>query len=135
MYVFGGRAQSGRVLGDLAAFRISSRRWYTFQNMGPAPSPRSGHVMATIGNQIVVIGCEEPCPGDEQVTVLDTSKIKYPVEELKESTMGPSNVLSDENKSSQVLKGRLLLADDRNVAYLMRCSGGCRAYQSCLALC
>ncbi|KAJ3473250.1 hypothetical protein NLG97_g10421 [Lecanicillium saksenae] len=33
MYIFGGRTEEGTDLGDLAAFRISLRRWYTFQNM------------------------------------------------------------------------------------------------------
>ncbi|GJC82776.1 tip elongation aberrant protein 1 [Colletotrichum liriopes] len=37
MYIFGGRTEEGVDLGDLAAFRITSRRWYTFQNMGPSP--------------------------------------------------------------------------------------------------
>lgn len=83
MYVFGGRTESGDDLGDLAAFRITSRRWYTFQNMGPSPSPRSGHSMTTVGKQIVVVGGE---PSTQANTVndlsiaycLDTTKIRYP---------------------------------------------------------
>ncbi|RPA81853.1 galactose oxidase [Ascobolus immersus RN42] len=90
MYIFGGRTQTGRVLGDLAAFRISSRRWYTFQNMGPAPSPRAGHVMTTMGQQILVIGTEDPASTECEVAVLDTSKIKYPAEE-KELSQGKAN--------------------------------------------
>ena len=58
MYVFGGRTEEGADLGDLAAFRIGSRRWYTFTKMGPSPSPRSGHSMTTVNKQIVVIGDE-----------------------------------------------------------------------------
>ncbi|KAH7176561.1 hypothetical protein EDB81DRAFT_897866 [Dactylonectria macrodidyma] len=83
MYVFGGRTEEGTDLGDLAAFRISSRRWYTFQNMGPSPSPRSGHSMTTVGKSIVVIG-GEPSTASASVNdlgilyVLDTSKIRYP---------------------------------------------------------
>ncbi|KAI1766289.1 hypothetical protein GGR53DRAFT_486909 [Hypoxylon sp. FL1150] len=83
MYVFGGRTEEGVDLGDLAAFRISSRRWYTFQNMGPSPSPRSGHSMTTVGKSIVVVG-GEPSSTTNQVNdlsivyVLDTSKIRYP---------------------------------------------------------
>ncbi|CAM1502107.1 Fc.00g040910.m01.CDS01 [Cosmosporella sp. VM-42] len=83
MYVFGGRTEEGTDLGDLAAFRISSRRWYTFQNMGPSPSPRSGHSMTTVGKSIVVIG-GEPSSASTTVNdlgilyVLDTSKIRYP---------------------------------------------------------
>jgi hypothetical protein len=94
MYIFGGRAQSGRLLGDLAAFRISSRRWYTFQNMGPAPSPRSGHVMTSVGHQIIVLGSEDHSSGDSEIAVLDTSKIKYPVEE-KDTTVAPGYAATD----------------------------------------
>jgi hypothetical protein len=83
MYIFGGRTQEGVDLGDLAAFRISSRRWYTFQNMGPSPSPRSGHSMTTVNKAVVVVGGE---PSSAATTindlgiiyVLDTSKIRYP---------------------------------------------------------
>ncbi|PHH88094.1 hypothetical protein CDD83_7976 [Cordyceps sp. RAO-2017] len=83
MYVFGGRTEEGSDLGDLAAFRISSRRWYTFQNMGPSPSPRSGHSMTTVGKLIVVLG-GEPSAASTAVNdlgilyVLDTAKIRYP---------------------------------------------------------
>lgn len=83
MYVFGGRTEEGTDLGDLAAFRISSRRWYTFQNMGPSPSPRSGHSMTTVGKSIVVLG-GEPSTASASSTdlgilyTLDTSKIRYP---------------------------------------------------------
>ncbi|EFX02401.1 cell polarity protein [Grosmannia clavigera kw1407] len=83
MYVFGGRTEEGADLGDLAAFRISSRRWYTFQNMGPSPSPRSGHSMTAVGKSIAVLGGE---PSSATTTVndlslvylLDTNKIRYP---------------------------------------------------------
>ena len=83
MYVFGGRTEEGTDLGDLAAFRISSRRWYTFQNMGPSPSPRSGHSMTAYGKQIVVLAGEPSSaprdPGElSMVYVLDTGKIRYP---------------------------------------------------------
>ncbi|KAF4589558.1 Kelch-type beta propeller [Ophiocordyceps camponoti-floridani] len=83
MYVFGGRTEEGSDLGDLAAFRISSRRWYTFQNMGPSPSPRSGHSMTTVGKWIVVLG-GEPSAAASTINdlgilyVLDTTKIRYP---------------------------------------------------------
>ncbi len=83
MYIFGGRTEEGADLGDLAAFRISSRRWYTFQNMGPSPSSRSGHSMTTVGKSVVVVGGE---PSSTATTVndlalvyfLDTTKIRYP---------------------------------------------------------
>lgn len=83
MYVFGGRTEEGADLGDLAAFRISSRRWYTFQNMGPSPSPRSGHSMTAYNKQIVVLAGEPSTASREAqdlaiVYLLDTSKIRYP---------------------------------------------------------
>lgn len=83
MYIFGGRTEEGADLGDLAAFRLTSRRWYTFQNMGPSPSPRSGHSMTAFGNQIFVLAGEPssaPQDADELslVYILDTSKIRYP---------------------------------------------------------
>ena len=83
MYVFGGRTEDGQDLGDLAAFRISSRRWYTFQNMGPSPSPRSGHSMTALGKSIVILAGEpSSAPRDvgelSLAYYLDTSKIRYP---------------------------------------------------------
>ncbi|MBE3049708.1 hypothetical protein IMZ48_45870 [Candidatus Bathyarchaeota archaeon] len=83
MYVFGGRTEEGNDLGDLAAFRISSRRWYTFQNMGPSPSPRSGHSMTSVGKSVVIVGGEPSSPAGSStdlgvVYLLDTSKIRYP---------------------------------------------------------
>lgn len=83
MYIFGGRTEEGTDLGDLAAFRISTRRWYTFQNMGPSPSPRSGHRMTAYGKQIVVLA-GEPSTATREATdlatvyILDTAKIRYP---------------------------------------------------------
>lgn len=86
MYVFGGRTEEGKDLGDLAAFRIPTRRWYTFQNMGPSPSPRSGHGMTAVGDKIHVIGGEPSSaprdPGELSLAyVLDTSKIRYPADQ------------------------------------------------------
>lgn len=83
MYIFGGRTEEGVDLGDLAAFRISTRRWYSFQNMGPSPSPRSGHSMTAFGKQIIVLAGEpSSSPRDpaelSMAYVLDTSKIRYP---------------------------------------------------------
>ena len=74
VYVFGGRGVDGKDLGDLGAFKISSKRseragiirwtdvrpidqrWYMFQKMGPAPTPRSGHAMASMGSRVFVLG-------------------------------------------------------------------------------
>ncbi|KAI9163339.1 Tip elongation aberrant protein [Paramyrothecium foliicola] len=95
MYVFGGRTEEGSDLGDLAAFKISTRRWYTFQNMGPSPSPRSGHSMTTVGKSIVVLG-GEPSSAATAINdlgilyVLDTTKIQYPAE-------GPQQQPSSQN--------------------------------------
>ncbi|KJX96641.1 cell polarity protein (Tea1) [Zymoseptoria brevis] len=93
MYVFGGRTEEGNDLGDLAAFRISSRRWYTFQNMGPSPSPRSGHSMTTVGKSIVVLAGEPSSAPRDPVELgmayfLDTSKIRYPPDS---TTQTPNN--------------------------------------------
>ncbi|ESK98105.1 cell polarity protein [Moniliophthora roreri MCA 2997] len=82
MYVFGGRAVDGKDLGDLAAFKVSNQRWYMFQNMGPAPSGRSGHAMSSVGAKVFVLGGESFTPpkpdNPNYVHVLDTKHIKYP---------------------------------------------------------
>ncbi|KAL2801311.1 hypothetical protein BJX66DRAFT_6792 [Aspergillus keveii] len=85
MYIFGGRTDEGIDLGDLAAFRISTRRWFSFQNMGPAPSPRSGHSMTAFGKQIIVLAGEPSSAPRDAVELstaylLDTTKIRYPNE-------------------------------------------------------
>ncbi|KAI0285414.1 hypothetical protein BGY98DRAFT_945813 [Russula aff. rugulosa BPL654] len=77
MYVFGGRGVDGTDLGDLKGFKLSTQRWFMFQNMGPSPSGRSGHAMASNGARIFVLG-GEPSAGaqtDETalIHVLDTS--------------------------------------------------------------
>ncbi|KZO92776.1 hypothetical protein CALVIDRAFT_584906 [Calocera viscosa TUFC12733] len=98
MYVFGGRGVNGRDLDDLAAFKIGTSRWFIFQNMGPAPTGRSGHAMASFGQRVFVLGGESsaiaPSPSDptgfspsptalkppppDLIHVLDTKHIKYP---------------------------------------------------------
>lgn len=86
MYVFGGRNDEGLDLGDISAFRIGTRRWFYFQNMGQAPSPRSGHSMTAFGKQIIILA-GEPSSGPRDAAelsmayILDTSKIRYPVDE------------------------------------------------------
>ncbi|KAI0027318.1 hypothetical protein K488DRAFT_61970 [Vararia minispora EC-137] len=87
MYVFGGRGVDGKDLGDLTAFKISSQRWFMFQNMGPSPSGRSGHAMASFGPRVFVLGGEsyENQQQDEPavIHVLDTKHIKYPSADSK----------------------------------------------------
>lgn len=90
MYVFGGRSSEGKDLGSLSALKIHSRKWFSFQNMGPGPSPRSGHSMtAFAGHKVLIMGgeCPEFDPLDPTgqeiastnfVYVLDTSRINYP---------------------------------------------------------
>lgn len=105
MYIFGGRDSEGLDLGDLAAFRISTKRWYTFQNMGPSPSPRSGHSMTTHNGRIFVLGGEPSTqirPQDraavndelQLVYILDTTKIRYPNDQtasVQQNAPGPRN--------------------------------------------
>ncbi|KAF2090070.1 hypothetical protein K490DRAFT_62943 [Saccharata proteae CBS 121410] len=93
MYIFGGRTREGTDLGDLAAFRITSRRWYMFQNMGPSPSPRSGHSMTAFGKHVVVLAGEpsSSAPDRNELSlayVLDTSKIRYPASEQASQAIG-----------------------------------------------
>lgn len=95
MYVFGGRTQDGVDLGDLAAFRISSRRWYMFQNMGHSPSPRSGHSMTAFGKHVIVVAGEPSSSVADKAElslayVLDTSKIRYPPNEAPPPQPGPN---------------------------------------------
>ena len=106
MYIFGGRTEEGTDLGDLAAFRITSRRWYTFQNMGPSPSPRSGHSMTAFGNQIVVLAGEPSSaprdPGElSLVYILDTMKIKYPDDQQIQQTPSGERVPGNRRPSGE----------------------------------
>lgn len=110
MYIFGGRTDQGDDLGDLAAFRISSRRWYTFQNMGPAPSPRSGHSMTAFGKQIIVLAGEpsatprEP-PDLVSAYILDTTKIRYPNDQQIQQTPSGERVPGARRPSAAGDKG------------------------------
>lgn len=88
MYVFGGRSSQGKDLSTLSALKLTTRKWFTFQNLGPGPSPRSGHSMTAFGgHKILVMGGESPdvVSTEEEsedknhtVFVLDTSRINYP---------------------------------------------------------
>lgn len=109
MYIHGGRLEDGTDLGDLAAFRIESSRWYYFQNMGPSPSPRSGHGMSAYGKKVLLFGGEpssalslsESAEDLELVFVLDTTKIRYP------ATVEIPNAeeITSENRSSESRRG------------------------------
>ncbi|KAI8990492.1 hypothetical protein BD414DRAFT_413960 [Trametes punicea] len=83
VYVFGGRGVDGANIGQLAAFRISDQRWYTFHNMGLEPAPRSGHAMIAVGSRVYVLGgvSEDDLDGmgkDPNVAyVLETNMIRY----------------------------------------------------------
>ncbi|KAL9603564.1 MAG: hypothetical protein Q9219_001067 [cf. Caloplaca sp. 3 TL-2023] len=106
MYIFGGRTEDGTDLGDLAAFKITSRRWFTFQNMGPAPSPRSGHTMTAFGKQIVVAAGEPssaPRNGEDlsMVYVLDTVKIRYPNDQQIQQTPSGERVPGNRRPSTE----------------------------------
>ncbi|CAO2657683.1 Nn.00g038090.m01.CDS01 [Neocucurbitaria sp. VM-36] len=107
MYIFGGRTQEGVDLGDLAAFRISSRRWYMFQNMGHSPSARSGHSMTAFGKHIVVLAGEPSSSVSDRNElslsyILDTSKIRYPPNESvpPQQTQNPPRKLSGGDRSN-----------------------------------
>ncbi|KIY66021.1 hypothetical protein CYLTODRAFT_399414 [Cylindrobasidium torrendii FP15055 ss-10] len=82
IYIFGGRGVDGKDLSDLAAFKISTQRWFMFQNMGPQPTGRSGHAMAAVGSRVFVLGGESSTPATAEdanaIHVLDTKHIKYP---------------------------------------------------------
>lgn len=67
-------------------FRPADHRWFMFQNMGPAPSGRSGHAMATHGSKVLVLGGESYTSGrvddPSLVHVLDTSMSGQPTPHL-----------------------------------------------------
>ncbi|KAK1590845.1 kelch domain-containing protein [Colletotrichum navitas] len=117
MYIFGGRTEEGVDLGDLAAFRITSRRWYTFQNMGPSPSPRSGHSMTTVGKAVVVVGGEPSSSpasvGDLGIVyMLDTTKIRYPNDAPPAQQPGGQQRVPPARRPSTAAETRNLLSRD-----------------------
>ncbi|OBZ90202.1 Tip elongation aberrant protein 1 [Choanephora cucurbitarum] len=85
MYIFGGRGEHGAELNDLCAFRMRTRRWFRFQNMGPSPSPRHGLTMTAIRERLFVVGGENDISkmdDSSSLYILDSSKIKYPTDTL-----------------------------------------------------
>ncbi|KDR71307.1 hypothetical protein GALMADRAFT_798344 [Galerina marginata CBS 339.88] len=105
IYVFGGRGVDGRDLGELHAFRISNQRWYFFQNMGPLPSARSGHAMASIGTKVFVLGGESFSTSqsdDPNFThTLETKNIRYPPAGVPPANQNNSLNLSITNADPQ----------------------------------
>ena len=60
---------------------MADQRWYMFQNMGPAPTGRSGHAMATWQNKVFVLGGESYKVAEDEHTddanlvhILDTGQ-------------------------------------------------------------
>ncbi|KLO20739.1 galactose oxidase [Schizopora paradoxa] len=83
MYIFGGKGADGSVYGDLVALHLTQRRWYTFENLGCAPSARWGHTIAALGTCIHLLGGQiaENDHNDDNansVSVLDVGFITYP---------------------------------------------------------
>lgn len=93
MYVFGGRSAEGKDLGTLSALKIPAKKWFSFQNMGPGPTSRSGHSMTAFAdNKILIMGGESPdmdqqssdgtttneTDSNNSVYILDTTRINYP---------------------------------------------------------
>ncbi|KAF9198303.1 Negative regulator of mitotic exit [Haplosporangium sp. Z 27] len=71
-YVFGGNSPDGTAMNDAYAFRINERRWYLFQSVGSAATPRVGHSMVTIKDKIYIVGGES-----EQIMMEDPAFIYY----------------------------------------------------------
>ncbi|GBC06482.1 hypothetical protein RclHR1_06870013 [Rhizophagus clarus] len=84
IYIFGGRTRDGKELADLAAYGINNGRWYMFQKMGPSPGPRYWLTVSSSKNIVMVFGgaATNSTKPDEDgiIHILDTSKIKYPID-------------------------------------------------------
>lgn len=73
---------------------IIDRYWFTFQNMGPSPSPRHGQTITAIGNRLFVVGGDNDFAKMEDashVYILDSTKIKFPLESTVPVTTQPSS--------------------------------------------
>lgn len=71
---------------------IIDRYWFTFQNMGPSPSPRHGQTITAIGNRLFVVGGDNDFAKMEDashVYILDSTKIKFPLESTVPVTTQP----------------------------------------------
>ncbi|KAK7208158.1 hypothetical protein BZA70DRAFT_224768, partial [Myxozyma melibiosi] len=104
MYIYGGRSTEGRDLNLLSSLRLTSGRWYTFQNMGPAPSPRSGHSMSVAGTRILTLGGQPGEGSADDLTlayILDTSKIRYPPEPSSQQQQSQSQQQQQQPQQQQ----------------------------------
>lgn len=77
-----------------------------FTNMGPAPSGRSGHAMATWHNKVFVLGGESYTSTKHEwpnmINMLDTGKIKYPSDsKSQQANRKTSNSRMHQPSSSQ----------------------------------
>lgn len=94
--------RSGRLM-----IASADQRWYMFTNMGPAPSGRSGHAMATWQNKVFVLGGESYTPASKQsewpdmVQMLDTGKIKYPSDSRQLGNRKSSNPKMNQQQQPQ----------------------------------
>ncbi|KAF1803775.1 hypothetical protein FB192DRAFT_1277691 [Mucor lusitanicus] len=83
IYIIGGKGENGVELNDLCAYKIKSRRWFRFQNMGPSPSPRHGLTMTAVSHRLIVLGGDNETAKMEDASsifILDSTKIKYPTD-------------------------------------------------------
>lgn len=132
VYVFGGRSVDGKDLEDLAAFKISNQRWYMFTNMGPAPSGRSGHAMATWQNKVFVLGGESYMANKPEwpnmIHMLDTGKIKYPSDSKLGNRKTSSSKMNGTPSSSS--QGQMAPAPASNLSSIATAPPSSKAMQA-----
>lgn len=92
MYVFGGMSSQGVLIGQLFALKLTTRKWYTFQNLGPGPCARSGHSLTAFDHDRILVwgGTDQ----SNTAFVLDVSRISYPPDDEEEAEV---SVQSEEN--------------------------------------
>jgi hypothetical protein len=82
------------------------QRWYMFQNMGPAPTPRSGHAMVAAHGKVFVVGGEanaSSAAGRDDpslIHILDSCKSLSPLHDVLErvSTASRQALTSSQNQ-------------------------------------
>ncbi|XP_029474111.1 acyl-CoA-binding domain-containing protein 6-like [Rhinatrema bivittatum] len=86
IFFFGGR-QCGTVVEDLYMFNPVSFSWIPVKTTGLLPEARSGHTLATVGDQIYLFGgCTEKNIYKTDVHVLDTVTLVWQLCEVKGET-------------------------------------------------